>query len=103
MPRDGAKSPRRKPKQARAHDTIEVILDAAARVLAKQGYAAATTNRIAAAAGWQADFEILWDKTIVSRAEMESIIIDAGKLVGIGNGRSVGMGRFELVSFAVSE
>jgi len=51
-PRDKpAKSPRRKPKQARAHDTVEVVLDAAARVLAAHGYAGATTNRIAEAAG----------------------------------------------------
>lgn len=59
--------------------------------------------RIAAATGWQADFGILWDKTIVSRGEMEAVINDAGKLVGIGNGRSVGMGRFEIVSLTVSE
>jgi AcrR family transcriptional regulator len=51
MPTRRAKSPRRKPKQARAHDTVEVVLDAAARVLARHGYARATTNRIADAAG----------------------------------------------------
>lgn len=45
------KSPRRKPKQARAHDTVEVLLEAAARILAAHGYAGATTNRIAEAAG----------------------------------------------------
>jgi AcrR family transcriptional regulator len=51
MPTNRSKSPRRKPKQARAQQTIEVVLDGAARVLRKRGYAAATTNRIAAAAG----------------------------------------------------
>jgi AcrR family transcriptional regulator len=51
MPQSRAKSPRRKPKQARAQQTIEVVLDGAARVLARRGYAAATTNRIAAEAG----------------------------------------------------
>jgi AcrR family transcriptional regulator len=45
------KSLRRLPKQARAHDTIEVVLEAAARVLRERGYAGATTNRIADAAG----------------------------------------------------
>jgi hypothetical protein len=59
--------------------------------------------RIAAAIGWQMEFDILWDKTIVSRGEMEAVTIDAGKLVGIGNGRKIGMGRFELVSFDVSD
>jgi AcrR family transcriptional regulator len=51
MPLRRGKSPRRKPKQARARDTIELVLDAAARVLGRLGYAAATTNRIAAEAG----------------------------------------------------
>jgi AcrR family transcriptional regulator len=51
MPSNRAKSPRRKPKQARAHDTVEVILEAAARVLSRYGYASATTNRIADVAG----------------------------------------------------
>jgi len=45
------KSPRRKPKQARAHETVDVVFEAAARVLRDQGYARATTNRIAEAAG----------------------------------------------------
>lgn len=59
--------------------------------------------RVAASAGWQATFHILWDKTIVSRNEMESVLIDAGRLVGIGSGRSIGMGRFEVVSVELGE
>lgn len=59
--------------------------------------------RIAASPGWRAEFSILWDKTIVSRAQMEAIVNDSGKLVGLGNGRAIGMGRFELESFTVSE
>jgi AcrR family transcriptional regulator len=46
-----SKRPRRKAKQARAHETVDAILEAAARVLAQDGYSAATTNRIAGAAG----------------------------------------------------
>jgi len=45
------KRPRRKAKQPRAHQTVAVVLEAAARILAREGYAAATTNRIAAVAG----------------------------------------------------
>jgi AcrR family transcriptional regulator len=45
------KRPRRKAKQERALKTVEVLLEAAARVLQRRGYAAATTNRIAEAAG----------------------------------------------------
>jgi hypothetical protein len=55
--------------------------------------------RIAANPGWQCTFSVSWDWTIVSPAHIEASIIDAGKLVGIGNARAIGMGRFELVSF----
>lgn len=43
--------PRRKPRQARSQATVEVILAAAARVFARAGYAATTTNHVAAKAG----------------------------------------------------
>ena len=59
--------------------------------------------RIAAKPGWTLEFTLLWDKTIVSRGEMEAILIDAGKLVGVGNGRAIGMGRFDIESFDVIE
>ncbi len=51
MPMKSSKRPRRKAKQERAQQTVEDLLEAAARVLARRGYAAATTNRIAEAAG----------------------------------------------------
>ncbi len=47
----GSKRPRRKAKQRRAQETVGVVLEAAARVLVERGYAGATTNRIAEAAG----------------------------------------------------
>lgn len=59
--------------------------------------------RIVAAPGWLCSFTIQFDKTIVSRAEMQSVLIDAGKLVGIGNARKIGMGRFEVEAFEVTE
>jgi AcrR family transcriptional regulator len=42
---------RRRAKQERSQETIAVVLEAAARVLRREGYARATTNRIARAAG----------------------------------------------------
>ena len=42
---------RKAPKQARSREIVEVILEAAARVFVRHGYARATTNRIAEAAG----------------------------------------------------
>jgi AcrR family transcriptional regulator len=43
--------PRRTPSQLRSRDTVEFILEAAAQVFERHGYAAGTTNRIAARAG----------------------------------------------------
>jgi AcrR family transcriptional regulator len=43
--------PRRRPRQERARATVEAILEAAAEVIAHEGYAVMTTNRVAARAG----------------------------------------------------
>lgn len=43
--------PRRRPKQARSRETVDVILEAAAQVLTEFGPEGATTNRIAERAG----------------------------------------------------
>lgn len=51
MPASRANQPRRKAKQDRSRETVTIILEAAARVLLDQGYALATTNRIAKKAG----------------------------------------------------
>lgn len=59
--------------------------------------------RIAASAGWSCEFGLEWDRTVVSRGEMEAAVIDAGRLSGIGDGRSVGFGRFAVEGFQVSE
>lgn len=59
--------------------------------------------RVAASTGWTCSFDLLWDKTIVSRGEIESVVIDAGKLCGLADGRSVGMGRFVVEKFQVSQ
>jgi AcrR family transcriptional regulator len=44
-------SPRKTPAQDRSRAMVEVILDAAARILVKDGYEAFTTNRVAERAG----------------------------------------------------
>jgi AcrR family transcriptional regulator len=44
-------NPRRKPRQDRSRDTFEAIVEAAAQVFERHGYAAGTTNRIAERAG----------------------------------------------------
>jgi AcrR family transcriptional regulator len=44
-------TPRKRPRQQRSQDTYEAILDAAVQLFERDGYAAATTNRIAERAG----------------------------------------------------
>jgi AcrR family transcriptional regulator len=44
-------APRKRPRQDRSEATVDAILEAAAREFASEGYEAATTNRIAEAAG----------------------------------------------------
>lgn len=46
-----AKTPRRKPSQARSQRSVEAIIEASAQVLERYGYHSATTNRIAERAG----------------------------------------------------
>lgn len=59
--------------------------------------------RVTASSGWFTTFNIFWDKTIVSRNEIEAVVRDAGQLVGLGDGRSIGMGRFSVEQFTVAE
>ncbi|BAY12977.1 hypothetical protein [Calothrix sp. NIES-2098] len=58
--------------------------------------------RVAVKPGWHCSFTILWDSVVVDRKSLETAIINAGTLVGIGDGRqSIGYGRFELTNFAI--
>jgi len=59
--------------------------------------------RVAASPGWEMKFTIMWEAIIVSRGEMEKAVSDAGRFCGIGDGRSIGFGRFEVVSWEVSD
>lgn len=59
--------------------------------------------RVAMSPGYRLSFGIQWDKTIINRNQMEAVCIDAGKLVGIGSGRKIGMGRFDIKSFEIQE
>lgn len=59
--------------------------------------------RVTASAGWGAEFSVLWDKTVVSRGELEAVLRDAGRLVGLGNARTIGYGRFAVNAFTVTE
>ena len=51
LPRRPKTAPRRSPRQRRSQDTVEILLAATEKVLTRDGFAKATTNRIAEAAG----------------------------------------------------
>jgi AcrR family transcriptional regulator len=51
MTRKKTAAPRKQPEQDRSRATVDVIVDAAARILVKHGYDAFTTNRVAEKAG----------------------------------------------------
>ncbi|MFL6332027.1 MAG: hypothetical protein ACJ754_01635 [Pyrinomonadaceae bacterium] len=59
--------------------------------------------RVAACPGWRAKFSLAWDKTIVSRGEMEAVMNDAGQFAGLADGRSIGFGRFRVERFEAAE
>ncbi len=59
--------------------------------------------RVAVNTGWQLSFSIAWDKTVVDRNTMHAVIIDSGKFCGLGSGRKIGYGRFDVKSFEVQE
>jgi hypothetical protein len=59
--------------------------------------------RVAAAPGWGIAFHVIWDKTIVSRNQLLAVCIDASRYVGIGDGRKIGFGRFEVTKFEATD
>jgi hypothetical protein len=58
--------------------------------------------RAALKPGWQCDFTLLWDKTVVDRSAMELCCINSGQLVGLADGRGIGYGRFNVLNFEVA-
>lgn len=47
----GSASPRKTPRQQRSQATVDAMVDAAARILATDGFAMMSTNRVAGVAG----------------------------------------------------
>ena len=80
MRRKRGATPRRSPVQRRSRETVDAIVEASARVLARHGYAAATTNRIAARAGVSIGslYEYFPDKDSVLAALLERHTSEGG-------------------------
>jgi AcrR family transcriptional regulator len=75
--------PRRAPSQRRSRETVQAIMTAAARVFATAGYAAGTTNRIAAEAGVSVGslYEYFPNKDALLVALMEAHLVHGQAIV----------------------
>jgi len=52
--------------------------------------------RVACSIGWKTSFKFSFDDTIVSAPQIRKIVEDSGKLIGVGDGRGLGYGRFSI-------
>jgi AcrR family transcriptional regulator len=104
-------APKKKPTQARSRETYEALLDAAARLLERHGYAALTTNHVAEAAGVAIGslYEYFGTKEVivaevVRRAVQEVSHEIAGSFVqALSEGMQVGLPRLIRAMFAAIE
>lgn len=55
--------------------------------------------RIACSRGWTCKFHLFWDTTVFNHDELHAVLIDAGRLSGVGDGRGIGFGRFQILKF----
>lgn len=88
---------RKRPRQARASETVGAILDAAAEILERQGFAGFSTNAVAERAGASIGsiYQYFSNKNgliqaLVQREHLE-LMIDLTSIRDSGNGRGLGM------------
>jgi AcrR family transcriptional regulator len=76
---------RRRPNQRRARQTVDAILEAAIRVLKREGFGAITTNRIAEVAGVSIGsvYQYFPDKRAIFVALHQRHVEEMDRLVGI--------------------
>lgn len=60
-------------------------------------------HRIACSAGWRLSFTILWNDMAASKDNMKQCLEFAGMFEGIGDGRKIGFGRFQVESFSMND
>lgn len=58
--------------------------------------------RLGLSPGWEAHCELEFDDSIISKEQMREAIICAGKFSGIGDGRSIGFGRYDVYDIKFS-
>lgn len=57
--------------------------------------------RVALSPGWETEFEFIWENSLVSTRQIKNVLLDAGTLVGLGDGRAIGFGRFKIISLEI--
>lgn len=55
--------------------------------------------RVACAPGWQMQFTLMADLSLLSMQQIEKIVNDTGKMQGFGEARTLGYGRYEVLEF----
>lgn len=65
------------------------------------GKAAHIRYRVALSAGWEASFQITWDRGFLDAKLMHAITLEAGQFIGIGDGRKIGFGKYLVKQFEV--
>lgn len=58
--------------------------------------------RVALSPGWGTSVEVEWDDTIISKDDMKRAIECAGKFSGVGDGRGIGLGRFDVANIKIT-
>lgn len=59
--------------------------------------------RIACPSGWKCEFSVSWDDSIMSTDQMKRVVKDAGTMCGTGCGRAIGLGRFNVIEFKITQ
>ena len=59
--------------------------------------------RIACAPGWKTEFSLQFDDTVISPAQVKKVVADSGKMVGIGDARVLGYGRFDIEEYIIEK
>jgi hypothetical protein len=54
--------------------------------------------RLAVSKGWKLKFTLDVDESLISKSQVEKVVQDTGKLQGLCDGRTLGYGRFQVIS-----
>ena len=59
--------------------------------------------RVACAPGWKTTYSFTFDDTIISQSQVTKVVEDSGKLVGVGDARILGFGRYDIEDCQITD